>query len=72
MPELKKDNCRSCKAPVYWLGTATGKAVIVDVRPRRVYTPDMSDPERKTFKITEGYESHFATCPDADKWRKKK
>jgi hypothetical protein len=64
----RRGECRSCHQPVEWAEmTLTGRAMpfnapIVLVEPVEVGTGrvDMS-------KTT----SHFATCPDAAKWRKR-
>lgn len=46
--------CRSCGEHIVWCITAKGKKMPIDV------------------PVVEGEPttSHFATCPDADKWRK--
>jgi hypothetical protein len=72
--------CRSCRAPVDWAKDPAGKLVPVDPGERangnlavqevagvthvRYLRKDgvLSDGERRTT-------SHFATCPQADKWR---
>lgn len=48
--------CRSCGAQVVWEQTASGKKMPMDVEP---------GPDGKRV-------SHFATCPQADEWRKPK
>jgi len=60
MTELKIQKCRSCGADVYWIGNK-----IVDVQKKVIILP-------ATGETISGHESHFATCPDAGKWRKKK
>lgn len=55
--------CRSCARSIVWLLTNNQKRMPVDsgaVSADDVYY----DPQR--------HASHFATCPDRDKWRKKK
>lgn len=83
--EYRIEACRSCDAPIIWAGSvATGKPMPVDAVPtpdgnvelRRVgfqramavvhaagtgLFPATDQPLRK---------SHFATCPQADEWRK--
>lgn len=58
--------CRSCKAPVVWVIGSGDKWHICN-------------PPRKMFVLQGGvhvlqdcFESHFATCKDADMWRQKK
>ncbi len=51
-------SCRSCKAPIVWVLTVKGNRMPVD------YTRDgASRPAAGT--------SHFATCPNADDWRRR-
>ncbi len=57
--------CKSCGAFIIWLTTKGGKSMPVDydtfnTGDPRVFTPDL------------GHQSHFATCPNADKHRKKR
>lgn len=64
-------NCRTCGAEIVWMKTRAGKNIPVDVPKfekgeianEAVLTATEFNP--KTMK------SHFATCPDAQKWRKK-
>lgn len=68
--------CRSCNAEIEWaISHATGRPMPVDAKPTpngnlvviggvaRAFTDDDArvHRERRT--------SHFATCPDAQKWR---
>ena len=54
--------CRSCQARIVWLKTAAGKSMPVDDA-----TVDEGD---EMFDHTK-HKSHFATCPNADKHRKR-
>jgi hypothetical protein len=73
--------CRSCKADVIWVTTEHGKHMPVDAKPvpggdfvvtlmfggpRARYKQTDDDPAKSYFT------SHFATCPDANKWRNQK
>lgn len=76
--------CRSCDAPVIWAYTPRGKRMPVDAElgPRpdgfsgALYrlgseidgTPTL---ERLPSAASEGYVSHFATCPEANDWSKR-
>jgi hypothetical protein len=60
---MKIEHCRSCKAPVVWLKASTGKAMITNAE--TVKDGDV------LFDMKAGHVSHWATCPDAAKWRKK-
>jgi hypothetical protein len=48
--------CRSCGAAIVWMVTSRGKQMPVDAQ--TVGVPDVKPV------------SHFATCPQAKKWRK--
>lgn len=78
------DSCRSCGAPIAWASTAAGHRMPVDPKPvldgnvvldstggstvprAVVYRP--GDP---SMPSGDRYKSHFATCPNATKHRKK-
>ena len=71
---MKAQKCRSCKAKIIWVPTAAGKLMPLDLE----RTPDgnvaieggravvMSGP----VPGGTGRKSHFATCPQADQWRR--
>ena len=57
--------CKSCGAEIVWLKTSSDKNIPVDcdtVEEDTLGMPEVFDPDTMT--------SHFATCPDAKKWRK--
>lgn len=78
--------CRSCGAPIIWITTKAGKAIPCDAEPIFFNLADLDDKDAK-FLIKDdgevakgivnpagdlvGHTSHFATCPQADKWRRK-
>lgn len=55
--------CRSCGAEIVWLKTQMGKNIPVNAE-------DVVDNEQEVFD-PDTQVTHFATCPDAPKWRKK-
>lgn len=57
---MKEGRCRSCDERIIWLVTNTGKNMPVDA--------DSIDEQFDAKRHT----SHFANCPDADKFRKPK
>lgn len=69
--------CRSCHQTIYWVCTFSGKRMPVDCdveggqRPRRP-APQGDDGHGPgmTFGMPGRGVSHFATCGDADRWRK--
>jgi hypothetical protein len=84
---LERTSCRTCKAPVIWSQTAKKREPMpVDAEPvadGNVVLEKRWDKKQKEFYtaavtyeplIHAGqarYRSHFATCPDAAKWRKR-
>jgi len=57
--------CKACGAEIKWVNVASGKAMPCNVKPLTVVVP-------KTGEVVRAYESHFPTCPEADKFRNKK
>ena len=64
-------NCRSCDAEIKWIKLRPMmKAHPVDPVPKKVIVlGDVISDGSPVGKIVDGYETHFATCPDAGKWR---
>lgn len=63
--------CRSCGADVIWAKTAAGKLMPLDATEtlgKVVYQLDTTG--RMQRAEGRGHESHFATCPQADRWRR--
>lgn len=77
-------NCRSCHAEIIYIRTMNGKMTPVNAEPVRftfrlggkdkivtgngeILTGEIRDDGEEV-----GYVSHFSTCPDADKWRKRR
>lgn len=61
--EKRITRCRSCRARIIFLETTTGKKIPVDA--------DTVEPEDEQFDNAR-HESHFATCPQADQFRRKR
>lgn len=73
--------CKSCGAKIIWLPTTGGKSMPCDPEPipyredalgsMMIVTNDGRVVRAKIDAASEavGYVSHFATCPDAEKWR---
>lgn len=62
MGQVKITQCRSCGADIVWLKTQRGKNIPVDAEDVVDEEVEVFDPDTMT--------THFATCKDADKWRK--
>ena len=65
-------NCRSCNKPIKWIKTPGGKNHPVDAEPEKrwVFIDSEDFPELQGWNLMDTYTSHFATCPQADKWRR--
>lgn len=55
--------CRSCQAPIVWFKSDTGKNVPIDA--------GTVEKEDQVLDLKR-HVSHFATCPDAAKFRRKR
>ena len=55
--------CSKCNAKIEWIKTEKGRQMPVDLEPVTVVT--------KEGKTVRGYIPHWATCPNADDFRKK-
>lgn len=78
--------CRSCGAVIDWVELESGKKMPVDAQPRPTWCPLPGELVivkvygKPAFVVTVPTDeplvkvgvSHYATCPDADEWRKKK
>jgi hypothetical protein len=68
--------CRACGAPIKWLRMPSGKAMPVDAKAVRragtavLWREDGRQALPGADGYTEGHESHFATCPDAARFRR--
>ena len=75
--------CRSCDAPIFWAVTTTGKTMPVDAEPvpdgNVVLVEQEGDWTQPMVRVLgkdestdeDRYVSHFVTCPQREKWRKK-
>jgi hypothetical protein len=79
--------CRSCGAAVIWLAISPGaRAMPIDAEPHADGNVLADLVTRRGIVLSAGslevvridtpdeplYRSHFATCPDADAWRRKR
>lgn len=67
---MTTSQCRSCGKVIVWLKTSRGKSIPVDL-PATMKDPDMGAFAPGTLFDATKHISHFATCPEAKKWRKK-
>ena len=67
IPEGSKvTECRNCKAPIVWVTVGA-----TDKKPGKLMPVSIRGATKNVLGEFEG-ESHFAACPDADRWRKEK
>ena len=58
--------CKACKAEIKFISTPSGRLTPIDTKMKMIWC--YIDNKWQTCN---GYESHFATCPEADKFRRK-
>lgn len=61
--------CKSCGKKIMWVKTEEGRNMPID------YDPELEHLFADGHPVEFDYDSmvsHFATCPEADKWRKNK
>jgi hypothetical protein len=84
---VKVERCRSCGAPIIWATATTGRAMPIDrdriaggnieLEEPPAFTPEGRRPESPTARVVMPapgvwrYRSHFATCPDAWRWKRR-
>ncbi len=72
MPFFNTAKCRSCGAYIVWLKTKAGKTMPVDADSVDDADAPVGAGEKPLFDANAGHVSHFATCPNADKHRKRR
>lgn len=69
------DTCRSCGASIFWALTFKGKRMPIDsemVPDGNIVVEDgVAYVQTADTAQLLAYKSHYATCPQADEWRKK-
>ncbi len=60
---MEEGRCRSCGASIVWIYGATR---------RMICNPEVLTVITDEGLVVRGRESHFSTCPDANKWRRKR
>jgi hypothetical protein len=68
MGAVSRSTCKWCDAPIVWATTLSGKSIPLDPK---VYVVGVTvEGHPGVVDFVRGRESHFATCPEADKHRK--
>lgn len=73
-PPLPQQICRSCGATILWVVTMRGRPMPLDAEPVADGTVWIENGHVMLGTPPDGvirWRSHFATCPQADRWRKK-
>lgn len=70
-------SCRTCGADIIWVETPSGRSMPLDAQPTEIGNIEINGDSIRFVKrdrnaTTPRYVSHFSTCPDAAKHRKKK
>lgn len=77
--------CTGCERPIVWAQTSNGKSMPVDAVPTkdgnvllfdtadpgRLFAMVLAKPELEARPEVERFTSHFATCPEAARFRKR-
>jgi len=68
--------CKGCKKPIFFV-LYKGRYQPLDSTPRLVYIPKVCTRDSageiihvEEWELVTGYESHYATCPAVDKFRR--
>jgi hypothetical protein len=78
---MKLDKCKSCGTEMIWAKTPAGKLMPLDRTPTADGMWALDEAEGACYFVSPGsfaffdgprHHSHFATCPDAAKHRKRK
>lgn len=67
MGAVSRSTCKWCQAPIVWALTPEGSRIPLDAKIRLVA---VFVGGTDVVEFVRGRESHFATCPEADKHRK--
>lgn len=63
---MQAAQCRSCKAEILWGRTPKGKRMPLDRKPVTLWT--LTSRGEENLEAVKGWQSHYATCPDAERW----
>ncbi len=66
--------CRSCGARIFYAATVNGKDMPMDEKPvgkASVLKVNPADATKPMVKIVDAYQTHFISCPNRDRHRKK-
>lgn len=61
--------CKGCGAPILWGVTAMGRPIPLDPPEKRFTVLHEAEDGTLEVQYQDTYQTHFATCPDADSFR---
>lgn len=64
----KKSICKGCGAEILWIRTVAGQFAPIDLKEKSFFVLVGDD----SAALRKGHEPHFVTCPNADRFKKKK
>lgn len=59
--------CKGCHRDIKWIRSASGKATPIDPQIATIWSETPAG-----WRLFKGHVPHFATCPNADEFRKEK
>jgi len=65
-------SCESCKAPILWAVTESGKRMPLDAKPEKRILLEEDGCQPPVAHVIDVYVSHFATCPQAAQHRRRR
>lgn len=65
---MNNAKCKACKQDIFWVRMESGSNMPVDTRRLSVI---VTSPDNGNGKVVSAYESHWSTCPHADRFKKK-
>ena len=72
--ESDKKSCKGCGEPIIFINLGEGKKHPVNAKVKKLFVEvfGVNIGGKPLYKLRDCYESHFATCPKADDFRKGK
>ena len=66
--QRKRSVCKGCGAEILWIRTVEGKFAPIDFKQKSFFVLAGDD----SAALWQGHEPHFASCPNAERFRNKK
>lgn len=65
-PLMREGTCKGCGAKIIWMAMESGRLMPVDAKPLKMVMPFALG-----CKMVDAYTPHWATCPQAEQFKKK-